>query len=115
MRRLNLFVLTILVVVLAGSSLALAQDAATVQLGPVTKAVMDRGQLVCGVNSTVRGFGFVNDAGEFSGFDVDYCRALAAPILGDSTKVNFRPTVAADRQTVLQSGEVDLIIRNTTF
>lgn len=114
MRRFSLVLLAFLVVMLS-SSIAFAQDATTVTLGPITQAVIDRGQVVCGVNSTVRGFGFVNDAGEFSGFDVDFCRAFAAAILGDATKVNFRPTVAADRQTVLQSGEVDLISRNTTF
>ncbi len=113
MRRFSLVLLAILLVALS-SSFALAQDT-TVQLGPITQAVIDRGELICGVNTSVRGFGFVNDAGEFSGFDVDYCRAFAAAILGDATKVNFRPTVAADRQTVLQSGEVDLIARNTTF
>jgi general L-amino acid transport system substrate-binding protein len=114
MQKLSLVILTLLALALS-SGLVSAQDASTVQLGPVTQAVLDRGELVCGVNSTLRGFGFVNDAGEFSGFDVDFCRAFAAAILGDATKVNFRPTVAADRQTVLQSGEVDLIVRNTTW
>lgn len=105
--------LVILVLALSGTAV-LAQDA-TVQLGPITQTIMDRGELICGVNSTVQGFGYLNPAGEFSGFDTDYCRAVAAAILGDATKVNFRPVVAADRQTVLQSGEVDMISRNTTF
>ena len=52
---------------------------------------------------------------KLSGFDADVCRAVAAAILGDASKVNFRPVVAADRQTVLQSGEVDMLSRNTTW
>ncbi len=113
MRRVVLVFLILLVAV--SSSGILAQDNTTVQVGPITQAVMDRGELICGVNNTLRGFGFVNDAGEYSGFDVDFCHAFAAAILGDATKVNFRPVVAADRQTVLQSGEVDVLVRNTTW
>jgi general L-amino acid transport system substrate-binding protein len=56
----------------------------------------------------------VNDAGEYSGFDIDTCRAVAAAILGDANAVTFRPLTAAERPTVLASGEVDMISRNTT-
>lgn len=110
MRRFSLLVLVLLVAL--SSTAAFAQDAVT--LGPVTQAVVDRGQLNCGVNNALPGFGFPNAAGEIVGFDADFCRAVAAAILGDASAVNFRPTVAADRQTVLQSGEVDMIARNTT-
>src|SRR5690606_2788212 len=85
------------------------------RLGPISQAVIDRGELICGVNAELAGFGMVNDAGEFSGFDVDFCRAVAAAILGDATKVSFRPLVAADRQAASQSGDIDLMIRNTTW
>jgi len=92
--------------------LSTAQEA---ELGPVTSAVMERGELICGVNQSVQGFGFVNDAGEFSGFDVDYCRAVAAAILGDANAVQFRPLTGAERQAAMQSGEIDLMVRNTTY
>ncbi len=102
-----------LVFMLLMAGVVAAQD--SVQVGEITQRVLDRGRLICGVNDQLPGFGFPNDAGEFEGFDVDFCRALAAAILGDANAVDFRPTVAADRQTVLQSGEVDVLIRNTTW
>ncbi len=85
------------------------------QVGPITQRVLDRGSLVCGVNSLLPGFGSVNDAGEFSGFDVDICRAVAAAVLGDANAVEYRPITAAERPTVLASGEVDMISRNSTW
>jgi general L-amino acid transport system substrate-binding protein len=88
-------------VAFAAVGAALAQDAATVTVGPITQRILDRGRLVCGVNSALPGFGFPNDAGEFEGFDVDACRAVAAAILGDSSAVDYRPLTAAERPTVL--------------
>ena len=90
-----------------------AQDEVT--LGPITQAVMDRGELICGANTGLAGFATVDDAGEWQGFDVDICRAVAAAILGDSTAVSFRPLQAPERQAALQSGEIDLMSRNTTM
>lgn len=78
-------------------------------------AVKDRGVLNCGGNDALPGFGIVDDAGEFSGFDIDFCRVVAAAVLGDSTAVEFVPLTAEARFTALQSGEVDLLIRNTTW
>ena len=104
--------LVILLLAMSGAAV-MAQD--TVTVGPITQAVMDRGELICGVNNALPGFGYPDDAGVIQGFDADVCRAVAAAILGDSTKVNFRPVVAADRPTVLQSGEVDMLSRNTTW
>jgi general L-amino acid transport system substrate-binding protein len=78
-------------------------------------AVVSNGVLRCGVNSGVPGFGFLNEAGEFSGFDVDFCRALATAIFNDPTKVEFRALTAAERFTALQTNEVDVLIRNTTW
>lgn len=83
--------------------------------GVTLEAVRTRGTLICGVNSQVPGFGYIDADGNFSGFDVDYCRALAAAIFGDETKVEFRPVTAAERFTALQSGEIDILSRNTTW
>ena len=83
--------------------------------GVTLETVKARGNLICGVNAQVPGFGYVGADGNFSGFDVDYCRALAAAIFGDATKVEFRPVTAAERFTALQSGEIDVLSRNTTW
>lgn len=83
--------------------------------GATLEKVKARGSLICGVNSQVPGFGFVDANGSFSGFDVDYCRALAAAIFGDPSKVEFRPVTASERFTALQSGEIDILSRNTTW
>ncbi|HET8776733.1 MAG TPA: amino acid ABC transporter substrate-binding protein [Candidatus Limnocylindria bacterium] len=77
--------------------------------------VQDRGQLICGVNDGLPGFGFVDENGENTGFDVDFCRAIAAAVFGDPEAVEFRPVSADGRPTALQSGEVDVLIRNTTW
>jgi general L-amino acid transport system substrate-binding protein len=90
---------------------AVAQERA---LGPITERIIERGSLICGVNDVLPGFGVVNDAGEFSGFDIEICHAVAAAVLGDPNAVTFRAITAAERPTVLASGEVDMISRNTT-
>ena len=77
--------------------------------------VKAKGFVQCGVNTGLAGFASPNDKGEWSGFDVDYCKALAAAIFGDATKVKYTPTTAKERFTALQSGEVDVLIRNTTW
>jgi general L-amino acid transport system substrate-binding protein len=74
-----------------------------------------RGTLVCGVNNQVPGFGSVDSEGNFSGFDIDFCRALAAAVLGDSEAVDYRPVTAQQRPIALQTGEIDVLIRNTTW
>ena len=79
------------------------------------KAVQDRGQLICGSNGTLAGFGMPDPQGNWVGFDVDFCRAIAAAIFNDPTKVKFVPLTAADRFTALQSGEIDVLSRNTTW
>jgi general L-amino acid transport system substrate-binding protein len=106
------------IALLATSGAVLAQDPTPVpvpEIGSITQAILDRGSLICGVNQALPGFGFPNDAGEFEGFDVDFCRAVAAAILGDADAVTYRPVTAGERQAVLASGEVDMISRNTTF
>ncbi|MFC0246495.1 amino acid ABC transporter substrate-binding protein [Falsochrobactrum ovis] len=77
--------------------------------------VKAKGFLQCGVNTGLQGFAAPDDKGEWSGFDADYCRAVAAAIFGDPTKVKFTPLNAKERFTALQSGEVDALIRNTTW
>jgi general L-amino acid transport system substrate-binding protein len=83
--------------------------------GSLLQTVQDRGSLICGVNDQVPGFGYTDAEGNFSGFDVDYCRAVAAAVLGDAEAVTYRPLTAQQRFTALQSGEIDVLIRNTTF
>ncbi|MCJ7780062.1 MAG: amino acid ABC transporter substrate-binding protein, partial [Acidimicrobiia bacterium] len=82
--------------------------------GGLLQTITDRGNVICGVNDAVPGFGFTDETGQFSGFDVEYCRAVAAAVFGDASKVEFVPLTAAQRFTSLQSGEIDVLIRNTT-
>ena len=77
--------------------------------------VQERGKLVCIGNALLPGFGFLDSEGNFSGFDVDYCRAIAAAIFGDANALEVRPASARERFTILSSGEGDVIIRNTTW
>jgi general L-amino acid transport system substrate-binding protein len=77
--------------------------------------VQDRGTLQCGVNDAVPGFGFVDEAGDYSGFDIEFCRVIAAAVLGDAEAVEFTPLTADQRFTALQSGEIDVLVRNTTW
>jgi len=105
--------ITLVIVLLAAFTLAVAAQERP--LGEITQRIIERDALVCGVNNALPGFGVVNDAGEYSGFDVDLCRAVAAAVLGDPNKVTFRALTAAERPTALAAGEVDMIARNTTF
>ncbi|HUF53383.1 MAG TPA: transporter substrate-binding domain-containing protein [Dehalococcoidia bacterium] len=77
----------------------------------ILQAVLDRGELVCGVNDAVPGFGFLEPDGTFSGFDVDYCKAIAAAVLGDPDAVEYVPLTAEARLTAVQTGQVDVLIR----
>src|SRR5664280_2029017 len=79
------------------------------------KTVKDRAMLNCGSNGTLAGFGLPDAQGKWTGLDVDFCKAVAAAVLGDVNKVKFVPLSAKDRFTALQSGEVDLLARNTTW
>ncbi|HEU5018969.1 MAG TPA: amino acid ABC transporter substrate-binding protein [Pseudolabrys sp.] len=79
------------------------------------KTVKDRGLLICGANGTLAGFGLPDAKGHWTGLDVDVCRAIAAAIFNDTEKVKFVPLSAKDRFTALQSGEVDVLVRNTTW
>jgi len=81
----------------------------------ILKAVQERGVLSCGVSQGLPGFSAPDDTGKWSGLDVDVCRAIAAAVLNDPTKVKFVPLSAKDRFTALQSGEIDVLSRNTTW
>jgi general L-amino acid transport system substrate-binding protein len=77
--------------------------------------VKARGQLICGSNPGLPGFGLPDSNGKWTGFDIDYCRAIAAAIFNDPSKVKFIALTAKDRFTALQSGEIDILSRNTTW
>jgi general L-amino acid transport system substrate-binding protein len=89
--------------------------AAPAHAGKDLEAIKSRGALVCGVNTGLAGFSAADSQGRWTGIDVDYCRALAAAILSDPNKVRFSPLTAQQRFTALQSGEIDVLSRNTTW
>jgi general L-amino acid transport system substrate-binding protein len=93
---------------------ALAQTGPGAQAGATFDAVKARGELICGVNTAFYGFSAPDDKGTWRGLDVDICRAVAAAVLGSAERVRFVPLSAQARFTALQSGEVDLLSRNTT-
>jgi general L-amino acid transport system substrate-binding protein len=100
-----------LVVTLALAA-GLSAQAASAQ---TLKTVKERGQLSCGVSQGLPGFSTPDDKGNWTGLDVDICRAIAAAIFNDATKIKFVPLSAKDRFTALQSGEIDVLSRNTTW
>ncbi|ABY36426.1 MAG TPA: amino acid ABC transporter substrate-binding protein [Chloroflexus aurantiacus] len=84
--------------------------------GGQIERILSRGTLICGVNNNpLPGFASVDSAGVYRGFDIDFCRAVAAALFDDPTKVEFRPLSAQERFTALQSGEIDVLIRNSTW
>jgi len=93
-------------------SLSIAMPA---MAGKTIDAIKQRGQLVCGVNTGLAGFSSADSQGNWTGLDVDFCKAIAATILGDASKIKWAPLNAQQRFTALQSGEVDILSRNTTF
>lgn len=111
MKRISILLIVTLIAVVALPLVNVqAQD------GGLLAKVRERGNLICGINGGVPGFGFVDTANNtVSGFDTDFCRALAAAIFGDASKVEFKAVAAADRFTAIGSGEIDVLIRNTTF
>ena len=77
--------------------------------------VKNRGYLICGIAENITGFATLNDKGEWTGFDIQICRAVAAAVFGDSKKVEFISTTSRSRFPILASGEIDLLVRNTTW
>jgi general L-amino acid transport system substrate-binding protein len=96
-------------------AVGLVGAAGTAQAGKDLDAVKARGQLICGVSTGVAGFASADSQGKWTGIDVDVCRAVSAALFGDSEKVKYVPTTAQQRFTALQSGEVDLLSRTTTY
>jgi general L-amino acid transport system substrate-binding protein len=99
---------------LAGA-LGLAAAAPAALAGSTLDAVKSRGALVCVVNTGLAGFAMPDRQGNYQGLDADTCRAIAAAVLGDATKVKFVPATAQQRFTLMQSGEGDVLVRNTTW
>ena len=97
------------------AALLAASAALPAHAGKTVDAIKARGQLVCGVNTGLVGFAAADSSGQWSGLDVDVCRAVAAALLGDAGKVKYVPLNAQQRFTALQSGEIDVLSRNTTF
>ncbi|MEN9223882.1 MAG: amino acid ABC transporter substrate-binding protein [Thermostichus sp. HHBFW_bins_43] len=81
----------------------------------LTERVKARGELICGVNNQLPGFGNLDEDGNYVGFDIDICRAVAAALFGDPDKIQYVYLTAANRQSAIQAGEVDIISRNTTW
>jgi len=102
-------------VVLGGLVAAALMAAAPAQAGKTLDGIKARGQLVCGVNTGLAGFAQADPQGNWTGLDVDVCKAIAAAVLGDANKVKWVPLTAQQRFTALQSGEIDILSRNTTW
>src|SRR5215207_5983304 len=85
------------------------------QQGSRLEAVQSAGVLRCGTRDELPGFAQLDPSGEHVGFDADFCRVIAAAVLGDATAVEFVDLETADRFTALQSGEIDVLVRNTTW
>ena len=81
---------------------------------PALPIIKKRGFLLCGVNGQLQGFSVRDDKGQWSGFEVDICRAIAAAVFGDATKVQHVPLTTGDRFDALRKGEIDVLVRNTT-
>ncbi|MFN0185954.1 MAG: amino acid ABC transporter substrate-binding protein [Aquabacterium sp.] len=97
------------------AALAVAAFTAGAQAGKTIDAMKARGQLVCGVNTGLPGFSAADSQGNWTGLDVDICKAITATVMGDATKIKWVPTSAQQRFTALQSGEIDVLSRNTTW
>jgi general L-amino acid transport system substrate-binding protein len=100
---------------LSATAVALAVTALPAHAGKTLDTIKARGQVVCGVNTGLAGFSQADSNGAWSGMDVDICKAIAAAVLGDANKVKWVPLVAQQRFSALQSGEIDILSRNTTF
>src|SRR2546430_14619779 len=102
----------VVVTLAAGAALAAGASAASAQ---TLNTVKQRGTLVCGVSQGIPGFSTPDDRGNWTGLDVDLCRAIAAAVFNDPSKVKFSPLSAKDRFTALQSSEIDVLARNSTW
>lgn len=117
---LTLSILLVLVLALAGcsSKTGSEEDSSSGEKSSsnsLLDTIKERGTLKAGINDALPGFGYIGSDGKNTGFDVDFAKAVAAGVLGDATKIEFRPLSATDRFTAVQSGEVDVLVRNTTW
>ncbi|MGY8937245.1 MAG: amino acid ABC transporter substrate-binding protein [Alphaproteobacteria bacterium] len=101
--------------ILAATAAAGFMTVASVATAGILDDVKKKGFLQCGVNTGLAGFSAPNDKGKWEGFDVDFCRAMSAAIFGNADKVKYTPLTSKERFTALQSGEVDVLARNTTW
>jgi len=101
--------------VLTGAFVATAVTATAAMAASTLDTVKSRGELICGVSAGLPGFSLPDEKGNWTGLDVDTCHAVAAAVLGDKNKVKFIPLTAKERFTALQSGEIDVLSRNTTW
>ena len=113
MKRFQKF--SMLTVLASVAALAMQPGApARAEEGPTVKKVKERGEVLCGVHQGRYGFAVADSEGKYKGLDVDYCRAVAAAVLGDSEKVKYIPVSSVTRFPALQSGEIDMLSRTTT-
>ena len=96
-------------------ALAAAQVFSVAAQSQTLKTIQDRGSLLCGVNPGLEGFASKDADGKWSGFDVDFCRAVAAAIFDDPTKVQYVPLSASDRFDALKNKQIDVLARNSTW
>lgn len=99
----------------ASAAIAALGVGSAAMAGETLDATIERGTLLCGVNTGLAGFGTPDSEGVYSGFDVDFCRAVALVILDDADAVEYTPLTSQQRFTALQAGEVDVLSRNTTW
>ena len=94
---------------------AAAAAAPAAQTGSLLDTVKSRGKVICGVNNQLPGFGVVDQNGSYAGFDVDFCKAVAAAVLGDANAVEYKYASSNDRFTLVKTGEIDVLFRNSTW
>ena len=94
---------------------AAAAAAPAAQSGSLLDTVKSRGKVICGVNNQLPGFGVVDQNGSYAGFDVDFCKAVAAAVLGDENAVEYKYASSNDRFTLVKTGEIDVLFRNSTW
>ena len=103
------------ILTIAGAAIAMSLVASAAFAGPTLDTIKKNGYVRCGVSTGLGGFSMPDSSGHWTGLDVDFCRAFAAAVFGDANKVKFTPLSAQQRFTALQSGEVDVLSRDTTW
>lgn len=99
----------------AAEAPAAPAPAPAAQVGSRLDVVKERGKVICGANNQLPGFGVVDQNGNYAGFDVDFCKAVAAAVLGDANAVEYRYASSQDRFTLAKTGEIDVLFRNSTW